>query len=138
MAGRDHEDNDASIPDISGSSAPAGLPMPPSVVLVYATFPDLTAARATGRQLVDEGLARCVNILPAMTSIYVWQGTTETADETVLIAKVAARQADACVARIKALHTYDLPAILILPITGGFAPYLDWLAGRDDSDDVVC
>lgn len=99
--------------------------------LIYATFAGADAAELAGHAIVADGLARCVNVLPQMTSIYRWQGKIETAREAVLIAKVTRAACDGCVARIKALHDYELPAILVIPVVGGFAPYLDWLATSD-------
>lgn len=125
-----------SLPD-AGNGHEAGAPQGSvsqrreSHVLIYATFASAEAAESVGRAVVADGLARCVNVLPHMTSIYRWQGKLETAREAVLIAKVTRDSADACVARIKALHDYDLPAILVIPVVGGFAPYLDWLSTTD-------
>jgi periplasmic divalent cation tolerance protein len=95
--------------------------------MVYATFPSVEAAMDVGRALVEEHLAGCINILPGMTSIYVWEGKTGQASEAVLIAKTIAGRAEDCITFIRARHTYDVPAILVLPIIGGSADYLDWL-----------
>ncbi|MGQ0456632.1 MAG: divalent-cation tolerance protein CutA [Hyphomicrobium sp.] len=104
----------------------------PSTVVLYATFPDREAALAVGRALVEGRLAGCVNVLPAMTSVYVWKGRTETSDEAVLLAKLPAAGATAAIAFIAKRHSYDTPAILALPVTAGFQPYLDWLAAGVD------
>lgn len=107
------------------------------VVVVYATFPDRAAALTCGRAMVEAGIAGCINVLPAMTSIYVWKGVTETAEEAVMIAKVASEMADAAVAFVAANHSYEMPAILVLPVAGGSGPYLDWIRGsigRDASE----
>ncbi|MFN0218052.1 MAG: divalent-cation tolerance protein CutA [Hyphomicrobium sp.] len=103
-----------------------------SIVVVYATFPDRAAALAVGRALVEARLAGCINVLPAMTSVFVWKGRTETADEAVLIAKLPTAGAAAAIAFIAEHHSYDTPAILALPITMGFLPYLEWLAAGVD------
>jgi periplasmic divalent cation tolerance protein len=97
------------------------------LVLVYATFPDRAAALDIGRRLVEGQLAGCINILPAMTSVYVWDGKIETAEEAVLIAKTRRAAADAVVSAIKAQHSYQVPAILIVPVVGGNSDYIDWL-----------
>lgn len=106
---------------------PARAPAP-STVVVYATFPDREAALVVGRALVEARIAGCVNVLPTMTSVYVWKGRTETADEAVLLAKLPAAGAQAAIAFIKMRHSYETPAILALPVAAGFQPYLDWLA----------
>jgi periplasmic divalent cation tolerance protein len=97
--------------------------------MIYATFPDRETAMAVGRDMVGQGLAGCVNVVPGMTSIYVWKGVTETSDEVVLIAKLAAEGAERAVAHILAHHPYETPAVLVLPVTGGSADYLAWVRG---------
>jgi periplasmic divalent cation tolerance protein len=104
------------------TGAPAG-----GVVMIYVTFPDKTSALAVGRDLVEQGLAGCINVLPAMTSIYVWKGETETAEEAVMIVKLAHEGADRAVAHIIAHHPYEMPAVLVLPVVGGSSDYLEWL-----------
>ena len=99
------------------------------VVMIYATFPDRQAALALGRDLVEQGLAGCINVLPSMTSVYVWKGETETAEEAVLIAKLARAGADRAVSHIIANHPYETPAVLVLPVVGGSSEYLNWVAG---------
>jgi periplasmic divalent cation tolerance protein len=59
-------------------------------ILIYATFPNADLARSIGTQLVTARLAACVNIIPGMNSIYLWQGQIETADEVVLLIKTRA------------------------------------------------
>ncbi len=96
-------------------------------VVVYATFPDEAAALAAGRALVEARLAGCINVLPGMTSVYVWQGKTEIAREAVLIAKTRAELAAGVVDAIKAGHRYETPAVLVIPVIGGNDDYLEWL-----------
>jgi periplasmic divalent cation tolerance protein len=95
--------------------------------MIYATFPDREQALAVGRRMVEEGLAGCINVLPSMTSVYVWKGATETSDEAVMIAKLAASGADRAVANIVANHPYETPAVLVLPVLSGSADYLAWV-----------
>jgi periplasmic divalent cation tolerance protein len=111
----------------SDTSAAASAP-PPSVVLLYATFPNADLALSVARQMVEAKLAGCVNVLPSMTSIYVWDGQLESAAEAVMIAKLAASGAGAAMAFITSVHPYETPAILLLPVSGGEAGYLAWLA----------
>lgn len=98
-------------------------------ISVYMTTPSEEEAGAIGRSLVEDGLAACVNILPGMTSIYRWEGTVEQASEVVLIAKTQAELFDALSARVRALHSYECPCILGLPVLRGAPAYLDWIAG---------
>lgn len=104
------------------------LPPDCAAVLVYTTFPDLDAAERVGRVLVEQRHAGCINILPAMVSVYVWQGQLERAQEVVLIAKTTRDAAEACMAAILAHHPYDKPAVLAVPVAAGAAAYLDWIA----------
>ena len=111
-----------------GKSSVTGALSPDcAAIMVYATFPSVDAATEVGRGLVEKRLAACVNILPAMTSIYAWEGKIETAAEAVLIAKTVAERAEDCMDFIRARHAYDVPAILALPVIGGLVAYLDWL-----------
>jgi len=76
--------------------------------------------------LVEDRLAACVQIVPA-TSVYRWRGTVERAAEHVLHIKTRAEFADAVEARVRALHSYDLPELIVLPVAGGSAEYLAWV-----------
>jgi periplasmic divalent cation tolerance protein len=106
----------------------AGIAAPvAAVVMIYATFPDRETALTVGRGMVEQGIAGCVNVLPGMTSVYVWKGATETSDEAVLIAKLSAEGAERAVQHILAHHPYETPAVLVLPVTGGSADYLAWV-----------
>ncbi|MBA3685612.1 MAG: divalent-cation tolerance protein CutA [Planctomycetes bacterium] len=98
------------------------------VRMVYLTAPDEACAAAIARTLVDERLAACVNILPGMRAIYRWEGAIEDVREVVLIAKTVPAQVMGLSARVRALHPYALPCILVLGVDGGFPPYLAWLA----------
>lgn len=99
-----------------------------SAFLVYITAGSREEAVRIGRALVEERLAACANVLDGMTSIYRWQGDICEDDETVLIAKTVAERVDALTARVKALHSYDCPCVVALPVGGGNAAFLDWIA----------
>jgi periplasmic divalent cation tolerance protein len=100
-----------------------------NIRFVYMTVGNLEEAQRIGRELVTASLAACVNILPQMNSIYVWEGKIEEASEVVMIAKtVEARVAD-LIARVKALHSYSCPCIVSLKVENGYPPFLKWVAG---------
>ncbi len=99
-------------------------------VAIYSTYPDVETAEAIGAGLVEEGLAACVNILPAMRSIYRWQGAIEADDEVVAIVKSQRGRADEIVAAIEKRHPYDTPAIVVFPIVAGSRRYLDWIVAE--------
>ena len=103
---------------------------PNAARIVYLTAGSAEEARAIGRALVDERLAACVNILDPMTSLYRWEGELCEDRETVLIAKTRAELVDALTERVVALHSYDCPCVAALPIVGGNARFLDWIAGE--------
>ena len=99
-------------------------------VVIYSTFPDPASAEQVGGVLVDRGLAACVNIIPGMTSIYVWQGRRHRDSETVMFIKTRAALAGQVLAEAKALHPYDNPALLVLPVADGSADFLVWIASQ--------
>ena len=97
------------------------------VVFIYVTHPDALAALALGRELVESGLAACANVLPGMTTVYRWQGRTETGSEAVMILKTRAGLVGDVEARIKVAHPYECPCIAALPVTDGSSDYVDWI-----------
>jgi len=100
-----------------------------SVVSVYAVFADAAEAEHIGRQMVEERLAACINILGPVRSVYCWKGAVETADEVAAIFKTSGRQADALITRIAALHSYDVPCVVTSPIDKILGSYADWVEG---------
>jgi periplasmic divalent cation tolerance protein len=98
-----------------------------SVTSVYAVFADAVEAERIGRIAVEERLAACVNILGPVRSIYRWQGAVETADEVAAIFKTTQAGADALIARIASLHSYDVPCITSWPVEKILAAYADWV-----------
>ncbi len=99
--------------------------------LIYSTWPDPESAEAAAREMVESGLAACANILPGMVSVYVWDGETQRASETVMLLKTGAERASELTAALSARHPYDTPAILALDIDAArsFQPFLDWITG---------
>ena len=97
-------------------------------VIVLTTFPADKDPAALAKTLVDEKLAACVNVLPVMRSIYSWKGVTEQADERQLVIKTTAERVAALGARIRALHPYEVPEFVVIPIVQGSADYLSWLS----------
>lgn len=97
------------------------------ISIILTTFPSIEVARATVRTLVEERLVACGNIVPGVESIYRWQGVVETSQEVLVIFKTSAESAAAAQARLRTLHPYEVPEILLLPAGGGWPPYLDWV-----------
>jgi len=98
-----------------------------TVVSVYAVFADRDEAERIGRAVVEERLAACINILPGVRSIYRWEGKVETADEAAAILKTSHDRANALIARIAELHSYDVPCIVTWPVDNVLAAYAAWV-----------
>jgi len=100
-----------------------------SIVSVYAVFANADEAERIGRQLVDERLAACVNILGPCRSIYRWRGAVESAEEVPALFKTTDYQAESLMMRIAGLHSYDVPCVVIWPIDKLLGPYAEWVEG---------
>ncbi len=98
-----------------------------SAILVLCACGTALEAETIARALVNERIAACVNILLQVTSVYRWQGKTETAPEHLLFIKTAPEQEQKLQQRLLQLHSYDTPEIVVLPIESGFPGYLAWL-----------
>ena len=96
-------------------------------LVIYCTCPDQVVAERIATALVSERLAACVNIVPGITSIYRWQGSVHSDPELLLIIKSRGDVYPALEARIRALHAYEVPEIIALPIIAGNEEYLKWL-----------
>jgi periplasmic divalent cation tolerance protein len=96
-------------------------------LLILCTAPDRNTASALAEHLVDQRLAACVNITQPVTSVYRWQDQLESAEEYLLLIKTTQRQYAALEAAILALHPYELPEIIAVPVTQGLPGYLDWV-----------
>lgn len=98
--------------------------------LLYVTFPSAEVAHTIGRMLIEKHLAACVNLLPAITSIYAWQGRIETASETAALIKTTAARAQDAQDAIIAAHPYDCPCVLKLDIAGGNPDFIAWIQAQ--------
>lgn len=79
------------------------------------------------KALVEESLAACVNIVPAVQSVYKWQGELQSESESLLIAKTNRVSWESFCARVKALHPYEVPEIICVAVQNGYEPYIKWL-----------
>ena len=98
-----------------------------TAVTLYGVFADPAEAQRIGRQMVEEGLAACVNILQPCRSFYRWEGAIETATEVPALFKTTLDGADALIARITELHSYSVPALAVWPIAKLPVAYGDWV-----------
>ncbi|PSJ42117.1 divalent-cation tolerance protein CutA [Allosphingosinicella deserti] len=100
---------------------------PQQIVTVYAVFASDEEAARIARILIDERLTACVNILGPCRSLYRWDGRIEDATEVAALFKTAAEQAEALIGRLAELHSYDLPAAAIWPISAATPGYAKWV-----------
>ena len=98
-----------------------------AAILIYSTFPDKIIAEKAAHALLEKRLVACANIVPAMQSLYWWQGKIENAAEIMLLAKTTSEQFEAVNACILSLHPYECPCIIALPIELGHTPFLNWI-----------
>ena len=98
------------------------------VVLITAGSRD--EADKIANALVAEMLAACVNVLPGVTSVYRWEGEVQRDQEWLLVAKSTRQVLDDLVRCVQALHSYDLPEVIALPVVGGSEAYLRWVDGE--------
>ena len=95
--------------------------------IVLTTCPDEESAQTIARALVEQRLAACVNILPAVQSVYLWKGKIQQDQERLLIIKSTEQQYSKIEQGIRKLHPYELPEIIAVSITNGLNEYLKWL-----------
>ena len=101
--------------------------MPEESLIVFSTFADAAAARNAAHTLVEEHLAACANILPQIESIYRWKGRIESGNEVFVIFKTTHGRYQQLEQRLRALHPYEVPEIVVLQIRDGLPAYLNWI-----------
>lgn len=97
-------------------------------VVVLVTASSAEEAVHIASALVEEHLAACANVVGPIRSIYRWKEAVEDAEEQLLVIKARASDFAAIEARVRELHSYELPEVIALPLRTGSAPYLEWLA----------
>jgi periplasmic divalent cation tolerance protein len=98
---------------------------PARIILTTAASPE--EARTIGRTLVEEQLAACATLIPAVESIYRWKGNIESSSETMLLLKTGVDQLASLETRMRQLHSYEVPEFLVLSVEAGSRAYLDWM-----------
>ena len=101
--------------------------MSEEAIVVFMTASNGEEAARLAEMLVGSNLAACVQILPEIESVYRWQGKIERQSEVLLLAKTKKTKFDELEREVRALHSYDTPEIIAVPVTAGSAPYLAWL-----------
>jgi periplasmic divalent cation tolerance protein len=98
-------------------------------IIVYVMTANKAEAERIASALLDEKLVACANILGSAASLFWWQGRVDRADEVLLMLKTRADLFEELSAKVKGLHSYEVPEIVALPIVYGDRPYLEWLFG---------
>jgi periplasmic divalent cation tolerance protein len=98
-------------------------------IVVLITAPSSRTAGSIGRKLVTEGLAACVNIIPRLTSIFIWQSRLCNEKESLMLVKTVRSRFRQLEKRVKQLHPYTVPEIIALPVVSGSSDYLKWVRG---------
>jgi periplasmic divalent cation tolerance protein len=96
------------------------------IVVVLCTVPS-ECSESIAQTVVTERLCACVNILPEVRSVFRWQGKVDVANEHLMIAKTTLATSGSLQDRLVALHPYDVPEVIILPVAAGLPPYLSWV-----------
>src|ERR671926_1475021 len=99
-------------------------------IVVFMTAANGEEATRLADMLVGAHLAACVQILPEIESVYRWQGKIERQSEILLLAKTTNDKFEELEREVRALHSYEIPEIVAVPVIAGSAPYLEWLTQR--------
>ena len=111
--------------------------MAEEILLAFSTFPDIETARRIARQLVTENFAACANVIPAIESIYRWQGKLEQGNEALVFFMTAAARYPAFQEKLKSLHPYDVPEIIACPVDKALPEYLRWVIDSSASENLT-
>ena len=106
-------------------------------VVVLVTVGSRPEGETIARRLVEEGLVACVNVVGPIRSVYVWKGEVTEGDEHLLIIKTREQLVGTVEARVRALHSYEVPEVIALPIVDGSPAYLQWLRESTTGVSVV-
>jgi periplasmic divalent cation tolerance protein len=108
-----------------------------SAILVLLTAANGEEAARLADMLVGAHLAACVQILPAMESVYRWQGKIERQSEVLMLVKTTSEKFDELETQVRALHSYEIPEIVAIPMSALSAPYLEWLLRSLETGDAA-
>jgi periplasmic divalent cation tolerance protein len=103
-----------------------------TAIVVFITAANGEEARRLAEMLVGAHLAACVQILPEMESVYRWQGKIERQSEVLMLAKTTKTKFAELEREVRALHSYETPEIIAIPLAAASTPYLEWLTHATD------
>lgn len=115
---------------LASDDSGATLTQANDILVVLSNAPDLLLAKRIAHVLVEEHLAACVNLGAPGLSMYMWDDRLEGAEEIQLTMKTTLARAPAMIARLQQLHPYEVPEVLVLPVLGGSASYLEWVRNQ--------
>jgi len=102
----------------------------PDEIIVFSTCSSTDEAEKIAEELLNHRLAACVNIIPKVSSLYWWKGKIEHSEEALLLIKSVSELLNGIIELVKKSHSYSVPEVVSLPISGGNVDYLDWLRGE--------
>ncbi|MCI5049326.1 MAG: divalent-cation tolerance protein CutA [Rickettsiales bacterium] len=100
------------------------------ITILYSTWQNEVAAKDAAQKLVEQHLAACCNIIPAVTSIYKWEGKAEESQESVMLIKTTKNQLDKLMKAVLEMHEYDCPALFEIELGQCSAPFADWIRSQ--------
>ena len=107
------------------------------IVQVSTTIDSREAAQRIAESLVEQRLAACVQVAGPISSTYRWEGAVETAEEWLCLIKTRQELYPQLERAILALHPYDVPEILAVPVASGHAPYIDWVRSETETSNLI-
>lgn len=110
-----------------GKDTAMGKPEDDEYVVLFITTAADEEAQLISRVLLERRMAACINIVPGVSSLFWWQGSIDSAQESLLIVKTRASLLDDIVQLVKKIHSNDVPEIIALPVVGGNQDYLEWV-----------
>jgi periplasmic divalent cation tolerance protein len=102
--------------------------VPHELLLAFSTAPDKATAERIAEVLVEEGLVACVNLVPGLLSVYRWQGAVQREGEVLLVMKTQAPRMPRLKERLSAVHPYEVPELIAIPVRDGLEAYCRWVA----------
>lgn len=103
--------------------------------IIYSVWETEHQALTAGGKLLEEYLVACANVLPGMVSVARWQGIIEENKEVVMLLKAPQKNAQKIIEYIRAVHTYECPAVMVIPVSGGNPAFFDWIARETTAPD---
>src|SRR6266487_1315453 len=101
--------------------------MTDQILLAISTFPDVETANRIAEALIEEKLAACANLIPAVHSIYHWKGKIESAGEVMVFFKTTQERQAAFEEKLRSLHPYEVPELICIKLDAGSPDYLSWV-----------